>query len=119
MYDTNASGAFHDFALCRVRAHNDDARRHLVDCKVLLTSGITALPIADQAAILDRVRHFDDFTPANDPWSEHDLGAFEHQGRRVMWKIDYFDLEERFASPDPADPTITRRVLTVMLAGEY
>ena len=110
---------FHDLALCRVRALNDSARRYLTDGKVVMTSGIAALPSAEQAAILDRVCNFDDFAPANDPWSEHDFGAFEHAGHRVFWKIDYYDLAERFGSPDPSDPTLTKRVLTIMLAGEY
>ena len=37
----------------------------------------------------------------------------------MFFKIDYFDRSGRFASPDPADTSITTRVLTVMLAGEY
>jgi hypothetical protein len=111
--------SFHDLALCRVRALNDNARRYLTDGKVVMTSGIAALPPNDQAAILDRVCKFDDFSPANDPWSEHDFGAFDYAAQRVFWKITYYDLAERFGSPDPADPTVTKRVLTIMLAGEY
>lgn len=108
-----------DSALERVRSLNDEARRHLTDGKVVVTRGIAALPEDDQAAILDRVLAFDDFTPENDPWHEHDFGAFEHNGHRIFWKIDYYDRDGRFGSPDPADPSVTKRVLIVMLAGEY
>ena len=38
---------------------------------------------------------------------------------RVFWKLDYYDRELQFASEDAADPTITRRVLTIMLSDEY
>ena len=106
-------------ALERVRALNDAARRHLTDGKAVFTRGIAALPEDVQAAILDRVCSFDDFAPWIDPWTEHDFGAFEHAGHRIFWKIDYFDRDEQFGSPNPADPTVTKRVLTVMLAGEH
>jgi Protein of unknown function (DUF3768) len=105
--------------LTRVRLLNDEARRHLPDGKVVFTRGIASLPQEEQAAILDRVRTFDDFGPHNDPWGEHDFGAFEHAGHHVFWKIDYFDREERFGSAEPSDPAVTKRVLTIMLAGEY
>jgi len=108
-----------DPELARVRQLNDEARMYLTDGKVLFTRGVAALPEADQAAILERVCTFDDFAPANDPYGEHDFGAFEHNGHRIFWKIDYYDRDERFGSPDPADPRVTRRVLTIMLAGEY
>lgn len=108
-----------DPELQRVRQLNDEARMYLTDGKVLMTRGIAGLPEEDQAAILDRVRAFDDFAPANDPYGEHDFGAFEHNDKRIFWKIDYYDREERLGSPDPADPHMTKRVLTVMLAGEY
>ena len=91
----------------------------LTDGKILVTRGIAALPTEDQAAILERVRTFDAFTPDNDPYGEHDFGAFEHGPHRIFWKIDCYDRDERYGSPDPADPRVTRRVLTVMLAGEY
>ena len=55
----------------------------------------------------------------HDPYNEHDFGSLETAGERVFWKIDYYDREVRFRSEDPADPTKTTRILTVMLASEY
>lgn len=87
--------------------------------QLVLTAGVTALAADDLAAVLDQVCGFDAFTPDNDPYGEHDFGAFDHAGTRYFWKIDYYDLAMEMHSPDPADPTVTRRVLTVMRANEY
>ncbi|WP_319312356.1 DUF3768 domain-containing protein [Shinella sp.] len=63
---------------------------------------------------------FDCFTPNNDPYGEHDFGGFtDPEAGRVFWKIDYYDTDYRYGSDNPADPTVTRHVLTVMLASEY
>lgn len=35
------------------------------------------------------------------------------------WKIDYYDRNLEFHSPDPADPSATVRVLTIMRVDEY
>ena len=48
-----------------------------------------------------RVQRFDTFTPDNDPYFEHDFGSFEHAGKTVFWKLDYFDRDRRYGSPDP------------------
>jgi hypothetical protein len=50
---------------------------------------------------------------------EHDCGRLEVEGYAVMFKIDYYDLDLRCASPDPADPNVTCRFMTLMLADEY
>jgi hypothetical protein len=87
--------------------------------RVLQTCGIRAMPAEDQSRIRELVEKFDHFTPENDPYAEHDFGAFEHNGCRVFWKIDYYDKSMTQGSADPADPTQTVRVLTIMLASEY
>ena len=107
-------------ALDRVRQLNDEARQFLTDGLVVVSRGIAAMPADEQADILARVRTFDDFTAHNDPYGEHDFGSFQYASERIFWKIDYYDRDgERYGSPDPADPSVTKRVLTVMLAGEY
>ncbi len=102
-----------------IRALNDAARWFFSDGLVDFTDGIASLLPEDQAAIFDRVRTFDDFMPANDQYDEHDFGGFAYRGRTVYWKIEYYDLLRKNGSPDPSDPAVTRRVLTVMLADEY
>ncbi len=101
----------------RVRELNDHVRTTLKDCRLLITPGVQAMD--DLKAILAKVRAFDSFTAANDPYGEHDFGAFDHSGNTVFWKIDCFDLDLTMQSPDPGDPSVTARVLTVMLAEEY
>jgi hypothetical protein len=117
MYDDIGTGA--DRAVERIRDLNDEARRYLPDGRLFITQGIAALAAEEQAAILERVRTFDEFTWENDPYGEHDFGSFEHAGHSVFWKIDYYDRDEEHGSPDPSNPALTRRVLTVLLAGEY
>ena len=48
-----------------------------------------------------------------------DFGAFDFDGVEVFFKIDYFDKEFKFHSPNPGDPAVTERVITIMLAEEY
>ncbi len=71
------------------------------------------------AAAVAAVRSFDQFTKDNDPYGEHDCALFTLNGTRVMWKIDYYDSTLAYGSEDPADPEVTHRVLTVLLASEY
>jgi hypothetical protein len=66
-----------------------------------------------------KVESFDSFTEDNDPHGEHDFGAFEHEGQRIFWKIDYYARDREHGSENPADPKQTVRVLTIMLASEY
>ena len=117
----------------RIARLNDLARRAMgIACVVVATEGIWALSEADQSRLRELLETFDAFTPDNDPYGERDFGAI-YQGLdgvwstlrpvdvavTVFWKIDAYDRDLRFASEDPADPTVTRRVLTIMLASEY
>lgn len=102
-----------------VRYFNDALRRTLTGGRMLATHGVVARGQEFVTEALNGVRAFADFTPDNDPHEEHDFGRLEIEGTRIFWKIDYYDLEERHGSEDPADPALTTRVLTVMLAEEY
>ena len=87
--------------------------------RLVQTAGISALPMQDQSAIREKVETFDTFTPDNDPHGERDFGAFNHNGHKIFWKIDYYDTTMTKGSEDPSDPKQTVRVLTIMLASEY
>jgi len=97
---------------------NDDFRRHPGQ-GWMITTGVRAKGPAFELAAVSWVRSFTAFTADNDPYGEHDFGAFELAGERLLWKIDYYDGNLQFGSPDPADPHVTCRVLTIMLASEY
>jgi hypothetical protein len=102
-----------------IRDLNDRFRASFEGGKVLVTQGIQSLGPAATLVILQAVARFTDFTHANDPHNEHDFGGFEYGSLTVFWKIDYYDEQLELASPNPADPHVTSRVLTIMLASEY
>jgi hypothetical protein len=103
----------------RIRALNDDFRRTFVGGLVMITAGVEAMPADQRKSLLAKVRAFDAFTEDNDPHGEHDFGAIDEGGVRYFWKIDYYDRATQFGSPDPADPAVTTRVLTILRADEY
>ncbi len=98
---------------------NDKLRQHGVGGRIMLTGGVRALGDVALARAMAAVRSFAAFTSDNDPHGEHDFGVVEQDGSRILWKIDYYDGALEYGSPDPADPAVTTRVLTIMLAEEY
>jgi hypothetical protein len=103
----------------QIRALNDELRRRLIGGMAVITPGIAALGQEAVARIVKTIEVYDDFCHANDPHEEHDFGAFDADGHRVFFKIDYFDSTMTVRSPDPSDPNVTKRVITIMLAEEY
>ena len=103
----------------RIRDLNDQLRRSLNGGVLVMTRGIMNLGAKRQMAILSAIAAFDGFDAENDPYGEHDFGALTVEGERILFKIDYLDRGLTGHSPDPADTTVTTRVLTVMLAEEY
>ena len=103
----------------KIRILNDQLRATGEGGMVVLTQGIQSLEPAKLAKCIGELRTFDGFSDTNDPWHEHDFGSFECEGQILFFKIDYYDLDLTHHSPDPSDETVTKRVLTLMLASEY
>ncbi len=103
----------------RIRELNDAFRTADVPVDWVITRGVASLGPEFVGQAVRAVRAFDAFSADNDPHGEHDFGAFEVVGEQLLWKIDYYDQAHEFGSEDPADASLTRRVLTVMLAQEY
>lgn len=101
-----------------IRGLNDQLRTKGTGGKVMLTRAVAALPPQTLSALLSSVRASDDFTSANDPWGEHNFGSVVVEGETYFFKIDAYDLNLEYGSPDPADDTITRRVLTIMQSSD-
>ncbi len=103
----------------RIRALTGELRRNLPHGHAVMTAGVAALGPEAVARIVKTIAVYDDFCHANDPDGEHDFGSFEADGHLIFFKIDYLDETLTCHSPDPSDPSVTERVITIMLAEEY
>jgi hypothetical protein len=105
--------------IATIRQLNDGLRTKFVGGVVLMTAALAQTDEEKKRRVLHRVRSFDDFTEKNDPYNEHDFGAFCVDGERFFFKHDYYDRQMKYGSEDPADPEKTTRVLTIGLMSDY
>ena len=98
---------------------NDKFRKSFIGGEVLLSAGIAAMSSEDKANIVSLVQNFNDFTEDNNVYGERDFGSFDYKDEKILWKIDYYDLNHKYMSEDPSNPDITNRVLTIMTVYEY
>ena len=108
-----------DIRTDRIRALNDDLRQYLLGGMAVITPGVAALGQQAVERIVKTIAVYDDFCHANDPHEEHDFGSLQADGQTIFFKIDYYDKSLTYHSPDPSDPSVTERVITIMLAEEY
>lgn len=106
-------------AMTDIKTLNDNFRKTFSGGRVAWTAGIDSMGLIDVVNIMEKVRHFNNFTKDNDPYGEHDFGSFDYKGQKIFWKIDYYDKDYQYLSENPANLDVTNRVLTVMLADEY
>ncbi len=86
--------------------------------KFVMTQGLALKGDAFVYEVLRKVAAFSTFTEDNDPDGDHSFGAFEQDGVKIFWKIDYFeDADCAWGAEDPEKACF--RVLTVMLADEW
>ena len=108
----------------RIALLNDAARQGRDrTARIVMTSGLLAEfsgdTVADsmmaQARLMAALRHC---TFASDS-PERDFASMDVDGIKVLMKIDYYDTKLAFGSEDPANPAMTRRVITLMRPEDY
>lgn len=102
-----------------IRHFNDELRRNLTCGGAFMTLGVAALGAELAERICEAIMLYDDFCHASDPYGERDFGSVKIEGHTIFFKIDYYSKDMTQGSPDPSDPSVTKRVLTIMLADEY
>jgi hypothetical protein len=105
--------------IARIRELNDLLRRYGKGGDVYLTRSVRDRGDDFSERARRAVANFEAFSEDNDPYGEHDFGAVMVDGKRVFFKVDYYDRAKEWLSPDPADPAKTCRVMTILLAEEY
>lgn len=71
----------------RIRQLNDIFRKSFIGGRVYLTEGIRALGQDFESACVERVQKHRRFAEGNDPYGEHDFGAFKVQRRKCFWGL--------------------------------
>jgi hypothetical protein len=83
-------------------------------CLAALSGESLASRAIAQAHLLQALRRCT-FDPRD---TERSRGSFTVRDTEVYFTIDYYDTRLEWGSEDPADASVTTRVLTLMLAGD-
>ena len=111
-----------------IAAQNDAFRRSILGTtpiadapkgQFVMTRGVAALGPDAQLALTRSVASFDAFKTDCDPHGWHEMGVIDFDGTTVWFKVDLYDVDYQYGSPEPSDPEQTRRVLTLLLPSEY
>ena len=98
---------------------NDAFRRGEGAGRLVITAGVMALGGRALIEIMAAVRAYDTFNVDNDPHGERDFASLTWRRELLFWTTDCYDRQLEYSSPDPADPSVTTRVMTILLASEY
>ncbi len=93
---------------------NDILRKTCEDGTVVITRKVRSLEPYNAQELVTALANYDGFDEDNNPVGERDFGDFELFGTDLYFKIDYYDPDLKFGSDDPADASITHRVITIM-----
>ncbi len=103
----------------KCRALNDQFRQTFHGGTIVVTQGVQALDSSVMDQLMPAIQSFDNFTADNDPYGEHDFGEVIIAGIRIWFKIDAYDIDLKYGSPDATDSAVTKRVMTILLPEEY
>lgn len=103
----------------RIAQLNDKLRKAGIGGQLMMTKGVQALDGFDVQQLIQALASKNEFDEENDPHGERDFGDLDLFDAELLWKIDYYSPDMMFGSDDPANPVITHRVLTILLAEEY
>ena len=98
---------------------NDTLRKTGTGGTIVVTRSVTNLTGFNPAALSAALAAYDGFDPDNDPHGERDFGDLRLWDTDLLWKIDYYDADLQFGSDDPANSSMTQRVLTVMTTSDW
>ena len=102
----------------RIAALNDAFRKSFVGGRVVATPSVMHSPYRKQ--IIEAVQRYEfQGIDGNNPYGENDFLSVIVNGNQFFGKIDYYDNNLEMHSPDPSDPKVTKRVLTIMHSSEY
>ncbi len=116
MTSPDTQGASRAAAIARL---NDTLRQTGHGGTVVITRSVSQLTGFRPQLLAEALARYDGFDADNDPYGERDFGDLTLFGTDLLWKIEYYDVDHRFGSDDPANPDVTRRVLTVMTASDW
>jgi len=98
---------------------NDQLRTTGTGGSIVITTNLRNVTGFDASLLVKALADYDGFDADNDPHGERDFGDLTLFGENLLFKIDYYDKDLTYGSDDPADPAVTQRVLTVMLARDW
>ncbi len=109
-----------DPKIYRIRYLNDELRTEGA-CRNgrIVAAGRLAQEAEKINDLVRAVAAYDDWNDGDDPYGEHDFGKLDVNGEAVIFKIDYYSLDEMDGSEHPDDPAVTIRIMTLMYADDY
>lgn len=98
-----------------IAAQNDAFRRSILgntsvadapQGQFVMTRGVAALGPDARLELTRRVAAFGAFNADSDPYGWHEMGVIELDGTTVWFKLDLYDVDYQYGSPEPSDPTL-------------
>ena len=109
--------AKHHKTATAIAALNDELRRRGTGGSRYITAGIQAEGPEFVIRAIAEVAAFDKFDEDNDPYAHRDFGCISIVGKKIFWKIDYYDRDLKYGSEGPSDPylSLLMRLFTLQL----